>query len=70
MRTTDAFIHLISQRGSYKLLGVADSTVRTWRMQLVTKTKKGSPSISLMEEMLDRAGYRVIQEKLWRESED
>lgn len=61
--TRAAFEHLISERGVYKRLGVDRSTVAGWKIYL-----RDGKSISLdkMEEMLLKAGAKVVQEKVWK----
>lgn len=61
--TKEAFCDLIEIRGIHNHLGVSSGMVRSFRDKI--KTGKGI-SIDKMEEMLTKAGYKVIQEKLWK----
>lgn len=61
MTTKEAFKELIDERGAYKTLGIPNSTLRSLRDNF----KKGKVSIEKMEALLEKAGYKVIQEKLW-----
>jgi hypothetical protein len=57
-----AFEALLQERGIYKRLGVSMATVSNWRAYL----KAGnSISIEKMEEILEKAGATVVQEKVW-----
>lgn len=61
--TKQAFTDLINQRGIHQQLGVSDSTVRDWRKKIRDGT--GGITIDKMEELLQRAGFKKIQETLW-----
>jgi hypothetical protein len=60
--TKEAFKHLISHRGIYKVLGVDKSTVSTWKQYLF---EGNSISIDKMEDVLQRAGATIKQDKIW-----
>lgn len=60
--TKAAFTALISERGIYKRLGVERSTVSGWKAYL----REGkSISLDKMEEMLLKAGAKVVQPVIW-----
>lgn len=59
--TKEAFSKLISQRGVYKKLGVERSTVANWKTYLVDN----KISKEKMEEMLDKAGWKVVSQPVW-----
>ncbi len=64
--TRNAFLQLLSQRGIYKLLEVSRSTVSNWKRALAGQDDKYMPSLDKMEEMLLKAGAKVVQEKVWK----
>lgn len=55
--TREAFAQLISKRGIYKDFGVGRATISQW--------KKEGCSLGKMEEMLTKAGAKVVSEKVW-----
>ena len=60
--TQKAFEALLSERGVYKKLGVTIAVVSNWKAYL----KAGNNiSIDKMEEILEKAGATVVQEKVW-----
>jgi predicted RNase H-like HicB family nuclease len=59
--TKEAFQSLISQRGIYKKLGVDRSTVANWKTYL-TEDKISNEK---MEEMLNKAGWKVVSQSVW-----
>ena len=61
MTTREAFAQLMRQRGWHKDLGISDNTA--WSAH--NNFKKGAISIEKMEEILEKAGFTVKQEKLW-----
>lgn len=61
--TKEAFRNLISNRGIYKVLGVDKSTVSTWKQYL---SDGKNISVDKMEEILERAGATVKQDKIWK----
>jgi hypothetical protein len=64
MTTKEAFMQLTSQRGWHKNLpGVNESSARGLKKRLID----GDPTLTnmKMEELLEKAGAKVIQEKLW-----
>ena len=64
--TRQAFITLIRERGVYKKLGVDRSTVSNWKRALAGLDHRNLPSLDKMEEMLNRYGAKVINEKVWQ----
>lgn len=61
--TRAAFQALIARRGIYKKLGIERSTVANYKRYL----KQGkSISTDKMEEMLLKAGAKVVKEKQWK----
>lgn len=60
--TREAFAHMLQERGVYKKLGVARSTVSTWKIYLERGEKI---SLDKMEEMLLKYGASVDREKVW-----
>ena len=63
--TKKAFAELIAEPASSERLGVARSRVSEWKAWL---RGDGGKAISLekMEELLEKAGAVVVQEKVWR----
>ena len=62
MTTREAFKHLISERGFYKKVeGLSESNAR----QIRKNFQEGKITIDKMEEILEKAGFKVKQEKLW-----
>jgi len=61
MTTKEAFAQLVSERGWHKNLGISDSAA--WSVK--NHFKSGVITIDKMEELLEKAGFRVKQEKLW-----
>lgn len=62
MTTKEAFAQLVSQRGWHNDLGISDNTA--WSAN--KNFKIGKLSIERMEELLEKAGFTVKQEKLWQ----
>lgn len=61
MNTIEAFNELTSRRAWYKNLGYSES----FASSLKNRGKSGSLSVEKMEEVLLKAGYRIVQEKKW-----
>ena len=61
--TRQAFEKMLEVRGVYKYLGVEPPTVSNWKRYL---TEGKAVSLDKMEEMLEKFGARVKQEKVWR----
>jgi hypothetical protein len=62
MTTKEAFKDLISKRKWYADLGLSETAA--W--SLAKRINDGKDvSLDKMEELLEKAGYKVIQEKLW-----
>lgn len=59
-----AFEEMINTRGIYKRLGRNVNTVKAWRSLM--RQGKGI-SREKMRELLEVAGWRVVQVELWRE---
>lgn len=62
MTTKQAFEALTSQRAWYKKLGY--SQTKAWTLK--HNYKIGNLSTDAMEQVLSDAGYRVVQEKQWK----
>ncbi|MGV3588600.1 MAG: hypothetical protein ACO1OF_16460 [Adhaeribacter sp.] len=62
LTTEEAFKHVIYQAGIADILGTSNNAVRSMRRRLVN----GTISNELMEEVLIKAGYKVVVEKQWR----
>lgn len=62
MTTKEAFSQLISRRGWYKNLGIPEPSAST-----MAKRFRDGSSISMdkIEEVLQKAGYHIVQERLW-----
>lgn len=63
MTTKEAFENLINERGWYQQLGYTET--RAWSLK--HNHKKGKITIDAMEKVLEDAGYRVVQEKQWKD---
>lgn len=62
MTTKEAFLKLTEKRGWYKDLGIAKEAA--W--SLAKRVRDGEPvSTDKMEEVLVKAGAKVVQEKQW-----
>lgn len=61
MTTREAFEQLIRQRAWYVDLGITESIATN----LKTNFKNGKVTLDKMEEILQKAGFKVVQEKLW-----
>ncbi|MBS7565084.1 hypothetical protein KHS38_11775 [Mucilaginibacter sp. Bleaf8] len=62
LTTKEAFKKLIDERGFHKKIpGLSESTGRSLRKYF----NDGKITIDRMEEILLKAGFNVIQEKLW-----
>lgn len=61
MKTREAFEQLIMHRGWHKDLDITDATA--WSLK--HNFKNGTITIDKMEEILNKAGFKIIQEKLW-----
>jgi hypothetical protein len=61
MTTKEAFENLISQRAWYIHLGIPENTARSYSKRY----RDGKLPTEKIEEILERAGYHVKQEKLW-----
>jgi len=61
MTTIEAFENLISKKGWYSTLGIPDNTARSYSKRY----KDGKLPIEKIEEILGKAGYKVVQEKIW-----
>lgn len=64
LTTREAFAELISRRAWYKPLGITEGTASS----VANRFREGKGvTIDKMEELLERAGFIVVQEKLWGE---
>lgn len=61
MTTKQAFEELINERAWYANLGLGDSTARSYAKRF----RENKLPIEKIEEILEKAGYQVKQEKLW-----
>lgn len=61
MTTHEAFKSLVSQRGWYTILNIPDNTARSYAKRF----RENKLPIEKIEEILQKAGYKVKQEKLW-----
>lgn len=59
--TTKAFLQLLKKRGIYKHLGVTSQTVSNWRKYATS----GKISEDKMQQMLLKAGAKLVQDKVW-----
>jgi hypothetical protein len=63
LTTKEAFKKLIDERGFYKRVqGLNESTARSLKKYF----NEGKLTIDKMEDVLEKAGGIVVQEKLWR----
>jgi hypothetical protein len=61
MTTTQAFDHLTAQRGWYAQTGIHPDTARS----LKRLAKQGKLDESKMKQLLQSAGYNIVQERIW-----
>ncbi|WP_231424024.1 hypothetical protein [Pedobacter sp. Leaf250] len=61
MTTREAFAQLVERRGWHRELGISDSAAYSAKNHF----KTGEIAIEKMEELLEKAGFKVIQEKKW-----
>lgn len=61
LTTKQAFEQVIQDNKLMKKLGINYNTVKTWRLRL----QDGHMTIDKMEEIITKAGFSVVQEKLW-----
>lgn len=62
MTTKEAFLELTNERGWHVKIGLSDSTGRSYAKRF----RDGKLSMEKLEAILEQAGYKVIQEKLWQ----
>lgn len=60
--TKEAFKELVSDREKCEQLGIKNDTRRAYLSYLNSGRKI---SLDKMEELLEKAGFKVVQEKLW-----
>jgi len=65
MTKREAFEHLTSQRGWYKELDIPEKTANSAKVSF----RKGQLSSDKIDEILLKAGYRIIQVELWEQRE-
>ena len=65
MTTRKAFEKMINVRGIHEKLGISSDKVRNYRARLKSDQVI---SLDLMEELLQKAGWVVVQEKQWEET--
>jgi hypothetical protein len=65
MTTREAYKQMINVRNIAKTLKLDDNYIRVHRNKV--NNLEEYPSIDKMEERLEKAGWKVIQEKLWKE---
>jgi hypothetical protein len=59
--TKEVLQELISRRGWWKEIGLTEDQGNNYR----TRFKSGKMTIDKMEEILTKADYKVVQDKLW-----
>lgn len=59
-----AFKLMLSERGVYKKIGIPQSTVGWYRNHF---KNGGNVSESKMRAMLEKAGWRIVQEEKWKQ---
>ena len=64
MTTKEAFEKLLSTRGIYKVLGMHRGTISSMKARIKDDTY---PSEEQMSKLLELAGWKVVQEKKWKE---
>ena len=62
LSTKEAFEKLVNQRKWYLPLGISASTAGSIKQRYL----QDGVTINKMEEILEKCGYRVVQEKRWR----
>lgn len=62
MTKNEAFEHLTSKRGWYKLCGISPEAARSAKSQF----KKGKLSAEKINKILKCAGYRIVIEEKWQ----
>lgn len=60
--TSKAFAEMLSQRGIYTKLKLHRSTISNMKRNIA---EGNYPTIDTMEELLLRAGAKVVSEKIW-----
>jgi hypothetical protein len=63
MTTKEAWLKLINTDGIEKILGYSPNTV--WHKRSQANEHKIFPTLNTMEKHLMKAGFKVVQEKLW-----
>lgn len=63
--TKKAFQKLIAERGIATRLGIDRARVSKWKAHFKNPKLGESISLELMEELLQKAGSKVVQEKVW-----
>ena len=64
MTTKEAFDKLISERAIHNKLGIDSMNIRTYRNLIKSQGKY--PSLELMIELLEKGGFKVVQEMVWK----
>lgn len=59
--TEDLFSEVINTRGIYQDLGIGEYAVKNLRRN----HKEGKVTIDKMHEILEKAGYHIVQETKW-----
>jgi len=63
MNTKEAWLHMISKRGIEDSLGITARSRDWFRSRARNQNKY--PTLNKMEEQLIKAGFKVLQEKVW-----
>lgn len=63
MTTREAFRKLLAERGSFNRVGKSKGEFGAYRDRIKNEGKY--PSEALMRQLLEKAGFRIIQERKW-----
>ena len=63
MTTKEAFRKLLAERGSFNKVGKSRGEFGAYRTRIKQEGKY--PSEDLMKELLEKSGYKIIQERKW-----
>ena len=65
MNTKEAWLRMINQKGIHEKLGIASTTLYWLRSQ--AKEQDKFPTRAGMEDQLEKAGWKVVVERKWKE---